>query len=424
MRSGTTRIKFRFGKSLFIAILLSLSAQAQDTLKINKVQADSIFLGNSYYLLASAMNIETQKAQIIQEKLYPNPIFSADFNFYNPENHKFFQVGQSGQKAFQLEQLFVLGGKRKLALDMAKTNVAIAELEFQQLVANLKYSLHSSLYAVGQQEFLIRKYNQQLNLLDDLLAAYQTQVNLGNLPLKDLVRLKGAYMKLNNDRAELLKDYFTTQSTLQKILQVSAVIRFEILDDDLSKYLKLQSVEELQEIALNNRPDLLASQKNSLLAEQYLHYQRKLSIPDLNIITSYDQNSGAFQNQINAGFAIALPMWHRNQGNIKSAGFKKRESIYKVQSLKNEINADILNAHAYYAQTISEYKKATSLYNSDFELTLKGMTNNFQKRNISIIEFVDFFESYNDVLTELTRIRRQVVSSAEELNLLTGTNIY
>ncbi|MEO6831206.1 MAG: TolC family protein [Chitinophagaceae bacterium] len=393
-------------------------------MKINKVQADSIFLGNSYYLLASAMNIETQKAQIIQEKLYPNPIFSADFNLYNPENHKIFQVGQSGQKAFQLEQLFVLGGKRKIAIEMAKTNVAIAELEFQQLVANLKYSLHSSLYAVGQQEFLIRKYNQQLNLLDDLLAAYQTQVNLGNLPLKDLVRLKGAYMKLNNDRAELLKDYFTTQSTLQKILQVSAVIRFEILDDDLSKYLKLQSVEELQEIALNNRPDLLASQKNSLLAEQYLHYQRKLSIPDLNIITSYDQNSGAFQNQINAGFAIALPMWHRNQGNIKSARFKKRESLYKVQSMKNEINADILNAHAYYAQTISEYKKATSLYNSDFELTLKGMTNNFQKRNISIIEFVDFFESYNDVLTELTRIRRQVVSSAEELNLLTGTNIY
>lgn len=52
------------------------------------------------------------------------------------------------------------------------------------------------------------------------------------------------------------------------------------------------------------------------------------------------------------------------------------------------------------------------------------MSLNFQKRNVSIIEFIDFFESYNDVLAELMRIKTQLVISAEQINLLTGKDIY
>ena len=59
-----------------------------------------------------------------------------------------------------------------------------------------------------------------------------------------------------------------------------------------------------------------------------------------------------------------------------------------------------------------------------FETTLKAMTDNFQKQNVSIIEFIDFFEAHNEVLTELTRIKTQLVSSAEKLNFLTGASIY
>ncbi len=60
------------------------------------------------------------------------------------------------------------------------------------------------------------------------------------------------------------------------------------------------------------------------------------------------------------------------------------------------------------------------LYNADFEITVQGMSENFRKRNVSLIEFVDFFEAYNDVLAELVRIKVQLVESAEQINLLTG----
>lgn len=408
----------------FLFFLLSFSAIAQDTLKINIQQADSLFLKSNFSLLASSMYIEAQKAQIIQAKVYPNPIFTADFNAYDPDNNKAFHVGQTGQKTFQFEQLILLGGKRKAEFELAKTNSKIAELEFQQLLRQLKFRLHTDLFVVGQQQFLLQKYNYQLKQLDTLLTAYQIQADKENIPLKEVVRLKGAYLKLNNDRAELLKDYFATQSSLQTLLQTSSVISFQFSESEVEKYIQLKTLNEIQSEAAQNRPELLIIQENKTHAEQYLSYQKRLAVPDINLFTSYDQRGGAFNNQLNVGFAIPLPFWNRNQGNIKTSQYKTKEADYNLQAMQTEITSDIQNAFSLYTHTVSEYQKAKTLYNQDFEITINGMTDNFQKRNVSIVEFIDFFEAYNGVLTEMTRIKTQLVISAEQINLLTGKDIY
>lgn len=397
---------------------------AGDTLRINLRQADSIFIASNFQLLAAEMNIEASKARIIQAKLFPNPVATADINIYDPENKKWLHTGTGGQKFFQLEQLILVGGKRRSEIELAKTNTVIATLEFQKLLRALKYRLHSDLFAAGQQQHVLSTYNNQLALLDTLLTAYEIQTSKGNLPLKDLVRLKGAYLKLNNDRAALLKSYYETQANLQTLLQHGNAIDFVFTEEDISKYIQPHPIDDLTTQTFNNRLEIAIGTQDEILARQYLDYQQKLKIPDITVQSSYDQRSGAFNNQVNAGVAIALPVWNRNQGNIKSARFKLKESSYQLEALKNETASLLRNSFSFYAQTVSEYRKAIRLYNEDFEITVNGMISNFQKRNVSIIEFIDFFEAYNEVQTELSRIKTQLVSSAEYLNLLTGKDIY
>lgn len=415
---------YKFAASLLLVILTSAGLHAQDTLRLSIQRADSIFLAKNYYLLAASMDIEAQKAQIMQAKIYPNPIFTADVNAYDPVNNKAFHVGRTGQKVFQVEQLIILGGKRRAEIDLAKTNAGIAELEFQQLVRELKFRLHSDLYTIGQQDFLLKKYTKQLNLLDTLLKSYETQASKGNIALKDVVRLRGAYIQLNNNRAELFQAYIQTQTDLQVLLQTNAVILPESVDSGLDQYLIPSSVTDIQNSAMENLPELLVMEQNKVLAEQYLQYQKRMAVPDINLFTSYDQRGGAFDGQINAGISIPLPFWNRNQGNIKTSKYRVQEAEYNLLAKKNEIVSRINNSYAYYIQTVSEFRKSNELYNDDFEKTVEGITLNFQKRNVSIIEFVDFFESYNDVLAELMRIKTQLVISAEQINLLTGKDIY
>ncbi|HQQ94166.1 MAG TPA: TolC family protein [Bacteroidia bacterium] len=395
-----------------------------DTIRVTLLQADSIFLKTNYYLLASAMNIEASKAQILQAKLYPNPVFTAEFNAYDPQNDIIFHTGPTGQKSFQFQQLVLLGGKRSSEIEMAKTNAAIAELEFQQLVRELKFKLHSQLFSVAQLLFLLNKQNHQLDLLDTLLSAYKIQTDKGNLPVKDFVRLKGTYLKLNNNRAELYRMLYTIQSDLQKLLNIHGFIRFSFEEKELEAYIRNTAMDQLISEALLNRPEMLIMHNNNVLAQQYLRYQKSQAVPDLNIYTAYDQRGGAFVNQWNAGVSLPLPLWNRNQGNIAMSRYKIKESEFNLASVQNEITSDIENSYALYSHSVSEYLKSKQLYNQEFETTVEGMTENFQKRNVSIIEFVDFFEAYNDVLSELVRTRIQLVEMAERLNLLVGKDIY
>jgi cobalt-zinc-cadmium efflux system outer membrane protein len=414
-----------FHRILFIIFtLFSFFAKAQDTLKVNIQKADSIFLKNNFLLLASSMNIEAQKAQIIQAKIYPNPILTVDVNIYDPENNRAFHIGNTGQKFFQIEQLILLGGKRKTEIELAKTNAKIAELEFQQLLRQLIFRLHSNLFAIGQLQVLLVRYNEQLNLLETLLSSYEIQAQKGNISLKDVVRLKAAYLKLNNERAILLKEYSETQKSVQILLQTFSVVSFEFSESNISTYIQLKTLDEIKSEAKQNRPELQIIQNNKILAEQYLKHQKRLAVPDINVFANYDQRSGAFKNQINAGFAIPLPFWNRNQGNIKTSQFKSKEADYNLQTMEIEMYSELQIAFLLYTQTVSEYQKATSLYNADFETTINGMSDNFQKRNVTIIEFIDFFEAYNDAMNELTRIKTQLVISAEQINLLTGSNIF
>jgi cobalt-zinc-cadmium efflux system outer membrane protein len=417
----------KLNTGLFFLLLMLFSINkglGADSLRVSIRQADSIFIAHNFSLLAYSMNIDAQKAQIIQSKLYPNPLFTADFNAYDPQNNKAFHTGKTGQKSFQLEQLILLGGKRKSQIEIAKTNSRIAEIEFQEMVRQLKFQLHSSMYSLDEQTFLIAKYNNQLELLDRILAAYDVQAKKGNIPLKDVVRLKGVYLHLNNNRAEVYKLYFQEMAKVRTILQTDKIVLPVINDEDILKVIKPINLNELHEIAFQNRPDYLMSQQDVVLAEQYFSLQRKMALPDVSVFTSYDQRGGAFQDQINLGVSMPLPLWNRNKGNVNSAQYQIKQTMYSAEALKNQIRSEVQNYHALYNQTIKEYQRTRLLYNEDFEITLKGMSDNFQKGNVSLIEFVDFFEGYNNSLAEIARIKIQLAISSEQLSLSTGKEIF
>lgn len=417
-------------KSIYVYMLLSIAvcssatAAPVDTLQVTLRQADSLFVANNYYLLASSMNIEASRAQILQAKLFINPIFTADLNAYDPENEKVFHIGPTGQKGFQVDQLILLGGKRKSQIELAKTDAAIAELEFQNLTRKLKFKLHTKLAEIGQQQALLGKYSAQLALLDTIIVSNEKQVLKGNVPLKDLVRLKGVYLNLNNDRAELLHLYYDAQAVVQTLLQTQSIVVIAFSDEDIKIRIKETDIDELKAEAITNHPELLMIGQNKIQAQQYLAYQRRLAIPDINLFASYDQRGGAFTNQVNAGISIPLPVWNRNQGNIKASEFHLKEMDYNLKAMQQEKLSDLQNNFELYRQTVMEYNKASKLYNTDFEVTVQGMSDNFRKRNVSLIEFVDFFESYNLVLAEIARMKTQLVTSAELLNLSIGKDIF
>lgn len=409
---------------LVLAILICTYTYAADSLRIGLAAADKIFLDKNLSLLAGRLNVSAQKAAEIQARLYPNPALTGEVNAYDPENKQLFHTGAGGQKVVGIEQLIILGGKRHTEIELARQNTVLAGLELEDLLRNLKQQLHTSYYSVYFDGLTLRKYDVQLQVLDTIIANYELQAQKGNISLKELVRLKSVYLNLNNDKTELLQNIRREQQSLQVLLQTNADVLPIVNADSLAAFMTLPSADSLVVLAMQYRPDRKMTVLSSDIAALNLRYQKSLAIPDLTLGSGYDQAGGAFRNQVNLTLGMSLPMWHRNQGNVKVAKIQVTAAGVQEEISRSEITAEVAGAYNNMLRSMQEYNKSKQLYNTDFKDVFNGITDNFRKRNISIIEFVDFFESYNESVAAINRIRKQVALCAEAINYTTACTIY
>lgn len=405
-------------------LLAPFALKAQGELLVTPEQADSIFLQNNLLLLAEQYNISAKEALILQAKAYPNPNISAELHTYDTDNRKPFLLGRNGEKVFAFEQLLLLGGKRKTAVAIARQNKQLALAEFEELLRSLKLELHNNLLSLYQQRNVITNYDRQLKALDTLITRFGEQAEKGNLPYKDVVRLKSVYLKINNDRSEMAALEVEALKNLQLLLQSPSLIIPVIGDEVFDRLISLQNNDELYNLAMLHRPDVQIASSEQGLANLQLTLEKRQWVPDITLGASYDQQGNAWRNQYMTSIGIPLPLWNRNKGNIRAAeAGTKAAKLYTAQK-ESSVRAEVFAAWQNMERSMKEYSKVKKLYSQDFDTVLQGVNINFQKRNITILEFVDFLESYNESMSEFERVKSQLASSAAQINYVTATNVY
>lgn len=414
-------------KTIFIILLIAIKSTqtlfAQDTLQLSIEDADKVFLEKNLLLIAQGYDIDAQKALEIQAKAYPNPFFKTEVSAFTPERG-YGDIGRNGQKAFTFEQLIRLGGKRKIEIEIAKNNTLVKEAQLNEVLRGLRFELHKAFYNIYFNNITINSYTNQLVLLEQTLKAFEQQYDKGNIPLKDLMRLKAVYFQLDFNKTQLIKENSEQIHTLNTLLQNEQIIKpisdLKVQDEYIMNKIPKDS---LLAFALKNRGDYKIYQIQNEVSQLNYKLQKKLTIPDLTLGYFYDQAS-AYTPQYNAiTIGIDIPMWNRNKGNILSA-----EAVSKTQNilLKNkeiEIESEVKNVVRKLLAIENQYQNVDKNFREQFEMLNKGMYDNFLKRNISLIEFTDFFEAYTSSLLNLNKLRASRVEAFEELDYTIGIDI-
>jgi cobalt-zinc-cadmium efflux system outer membrane protein len=405
-------------------MLLSQVAMAQKTITLQ--DCESQFLKNNLFLLASHYNIDAAKALTIQAKIWENPTITADLNAYNPENKQYFDIGKNGQKAFGIEQLIYLGEKKRNEVKLAQTNEQVAQLQFNDLLRTLKLQLRKSFYTVYYNTKNLETTDKQLVHIEDLINSYSIQAQKGNVPLKDLVRLQSLFLNFKNERMEVVNSNIEEQGNLKLLLNETENVIPIVTENDFNKYTKIIPFDSdgFQKDAIANRPDYLLTQKNIEANELNIKWQKSLSIPDITLGVNYDQRSGAFEKESNLSIGIPLPLWNKNKGNIKYAETILNQSKIDKQNFELQLQTEINSIWSKWDESRKNYMLLKPSTNADFEAVYKGMLDNFQKRNISILEFTDFMESYNQAAVQLNELKKNVVLSGEELNSIINKDLF
>lgn len=408
----------------FLLVLLGPVVLAQKTVTLQ--DCESQFLKNNLFLLASQYNIDASKALTIQAKIWDNPSLTAELNAYNPERNQYFDIGKQGQKAFGIEQLIYLGGKKRNEIKLAQTNEQLAELQFNDLLRTLKLQLRKSFFTVYYNKKSLETTDNQLAHIEDLINSYSVQVQKGNIPLRDLVRLQSLYLNFKNERMEVVNENIEEQANLKLLLNSAENVTPEVSKEEFNKYLVTIpfDLKLFQDDAIANRPDYLAKQKDIEANEINVKWQKALAVPDITVGANYDQRSGAFNREANLTLGIPLPLWNKNKGNIKYAKTILEQSKVEKQNFDLQLQTEITSAWNKWDESRKNYVVIKPTVNSDFEAVYNGILTNFQKRNISLLEFTDFMESYNQASIQVNELKKKVVLSGEELNSTINKDLF
>ncbi|QSW88951.1 TolC family protein [Flavobacterium endoglycinae] len=410
--------------ALLLLVFLNQVVTAQNAVTLE--DCESQFLKNNLFLLASHYNIDAAKALTIQARIWDNPNLTAELNAYNPERNQYFDIGKEGQKAFGIEQLIYLGGKKRNEIKLAKTNEQLAELQFNDLLRNLKLQLRQSFYTVYYNTKSLETTDKQIAHIEDLINSYSIQAQKGNIPLRDVVRLQTLYLNFKNERMEVVNDNIEQQANLRLLLNSKEMIVPKVYENEFSKYLKEIpfDIKALESDAIANRPDYLAKQKEIEANELNIKWQKSLSVPDITLGANYDQRSGAFNREANLTVGIPLPLWNKNKGNIKYAQTILAQSKVEKQNFDLQLETEITSAWNKWEESRKNYAVIKPTVNADFEAVYNGILTNFQKRNISLLEFTDFMESYNQANVQVNELKKKLALSAEELNSTINKDLF
>lgn len=412
---------------LFLLFLLlagkMCAQQVAGTLTLK--EAEQRFLERNLSLIAERYNIDMAQAQVLQAKLFENPVISLEQNVYNRLNGKYFDFGKEGETVVEIEQVIHLAGQRNKQVRLEKINKEIAEYQFEEVMRTLRQELNEKFVEVYFLSKSIAIYEKEVNSLQALLGGMKVQQEKGNISLMEISRLESMLFSLKKEKNERESDLLTTRGELNLLLNLPEDTQVQLsLDEEVLQQLDLSqlSFADLKAI-INERPDQKIARSTVNASRANLKLQKSMAFPEFSVKGNYDRVGNFINDYFAIGVSLSVPIFNRNQGNIKAARFSIQQAGVQQEYAANRADMELFTAY-------TSLEKATQLYQStnmdlerNFEKLITGVNENFTRKNISLLEFIDYYDSYKETCIQLYEIKKNVFLAMENLNTVVGQNV-
>ena len=416
----------------FILLLLVLPAFCYVTraegqsVKLTLQEAGQRFATCNLELIAERYNIDIAEAEVIQARLFENPVISLEQNVYNRLNGKYFDVGKEGEAVVEIEQLIYIAGQRNKRVRVEKLNKEMTVYQFEEVLRTLRSELNSKFIEIYYTRKSLSVYDKEIDYLERLLEAMKEQNEKGNISLLEKSRIQALLFSLQQERNDALNRLIALQGDMRLLLGLEADEAFEpVFDASVLKQMDTGAVSfaELSE-RLAGRPDMKMARTNIQVSRANVSLQKSLAFPEVSLKGSYDRAGNFCDNYFAVGLSISVPVFNRNQGNIKSARLAVLQNTNREELARRQAETELFTSYARLEKAVKLYRSSNFELERDFGTIIEGVNSNYQKRNISLLEFIDYYQAYKETCLQLYRTEKDVFLAMEEVNTVTGSDVF
>lgn len=398
----------------------AISQTAPDTV-LSLTEARARLMNYNLGLLATYYDINLAKARVIQARVWNNPYFIFNGDMWNSETNEYFAV--RNQLLVQIEQTFSIAGKHTNSVKLAKVGVEMAETQMEDVIRSLLLELsntYNDLAASQSKELL---YRQVMTNYDRLMEATRKQLEVGAISVTEAVRLEAEYLAVKTDALHNQADKERALGALRTLLRYpqDTIVNVEQRLPPIGQEFDLNT---LAEQAVTARPDIVLARLDMKYQERNLKLQRSSAVPDIKFgFQPQDRGSNFVRPYHGFTTEMSIPVFDRKQGSIKEAQYSIKQSSLKISDFENRARNEVASAYNRYRNS----QTGIANYNTQFLDRLADLSRsanqNFQRRNISLLQFIDQQRIYITTNLQLIDMKQLYLNNVNELNFSVGTNL-
>lgn len=409
------------------ALINPIHLQAQtdtipQTITITYEEAKARMIKENLRLIAARFDINMSEAQAVQAKLWNNPYLIWNQAVYSVEKNDYFNFTR--QALIQVEQVFSIAGKHTNSVKLSKLNIEMSKLALEDVVRSLLLELgnsYASLNALQEQDTL---YGTVLNNVNQLITASEQQLRTGALAGNEVVRLRSELISIQTQALQNRNEMEQAMSELRILLNLPSNT-FIQTTETVKVVGSIQPLQDLISLSLESRPDYKLSTRSIDYESRNLKLQKSISVPDIKFAYQpFDRGSNYVRPYEGFNIEAPIPIFDRNQGRIQESKVKIKQAQSNNQLMENRVSNETTSAYYQLINTQRGIENYSSQFIQQLEELNVNANNNYNRRNISILEYIDQQRIYVQTKIQQIQLMNQYNQSVNQLNFSVGRELF
>ena len=416
-------------RSCLIPLLIGAGAvcTAQQTV-LTWEQARVQFLANNPTLAANSVLVDESKAGEITAYLRPNPDISLSADGVQiSRNFGVWRPFSGVVETPGISYLHERDRKRELRLDSAKKATGLAELSLADQERNLIFNLRNAFVQTLQAKAVLQNAEENLVYWDREIVLSRDRFAAGDMAKVDLNRLELQRIQYESDRETALISLRTAKIQLLQLLNSRTPIEMLDVAGPYEFSDQVASLEEVRNIALATRPDLMSAVQSieKAKADHSLAVANGSADPTFSLWYSHNPSfSNPFANETMGGSVnIPLRIFDRNQGEKARTQLDIGRNEKLRDASQAQVFSDVDSAYVALTGALSLLRPYKTNYLPQAESVRDTVAFSFQNGAASLLDFLDAQKAFRDIRLSYLNLIGSYLTAASQLNLAAGREV-
>ena len=405
-------------------MILSYSATPRaEAVSLTRQEAIRIALEANAEVVAAQKEWEAAKARVIQAASLPDPELELKFEEL-PQLGGLGDYGERSVGATQAIEFPLKWWRRRLAAGQAARAIRLSVLETTRNDITLRVKT-----AYDRILFIRRRlgYNREnLELIQSVVRKAKSRREAGDVPALDVMRAEVEAGRATIQLTQIQNDLSSARAVLNTLLGRDIQAPFN-LADDLDYQSTSRRVDDLKDLALKRRPEILGRDWALASARSQQGVARAALLPDVSV--------GVFRQTLAAptgeehfwrvGFGLELPLWGaaRQRGELAEAKAAAGQAEAEKIRIRRQALLDVENASLQLRNAEEQVRLFQARIMRAAERTFEVASRSYQEGKASYLDLLEAQRALIEVREEYASALFHFRTALAQLEWAVGGNL-